>query len=74
VCVRIAVTFALTGYHGGLTPPAPGCTHAYRRRFAVAIRKDVLFHTRSLRPRSCVVTRRFLGERRGAVTIAPWER
>jgi hypothetical protein len=30
--------------HGGLTPPALGCTHAYRRRCAVAIRYGVLFH------------------------------
>ncbi len=39
-CVRVQT------YHGGLTPPAPGCTHGYRRRCAVAIRKNVLFHTR----------------------------
>ena len=42
-CIRV------DSCHGGLTPPALGCTHGYRRRFTVAIRKDVLFHTGSLR-------------------------
>jgi hypothetical protein len=36
--------------HGGLTPPAPGCTHACRRGCAVVLCNGVSFATGGLRP------------------------
>jgi hypothetical protein len=74
VYVRIAVAFALIVPTGSLRQPLlvarTDIVGDARLRFATAF----CFARGVYAPRSCVVSRTLVGERRGAVTIAPWER
>jgi hypothetical protein len=57
---RVSRAHARSPFHGGLTPPAPGCTHACRRGCAVVLCNSVSFPTGGLRPPLLIAARSFV--------------
>jgi predicted metal-binding protein len=57
---RVSRAHARSAFHGGLTPPAPGCTHACRRGCAVVLCNGVSFATGGLRPPLLIAARSFV--------------